>query len=81
MNLLVTSCCAYNSLADWLSNQPSQDTLINAALAARRICHDQYLEDITKFNIKKYWDSFGHNNQLFNPIDSENSDLEGHHED
>ena len=62
MNLLVSSCSAYNSLDDWLSNQPGLHSIINASLKSRRVSHRNYLNDIREFDIQKYWTNYGHRN-------------------
>ena len=62
MNLLVSSCSAYNSLDDWLANQPGLHSIINASLKSRRVSHRKYLKDVREFDIQKYWTNYGHRN-------------------
>ena len=53
--------------------------IINAALGSRKINHDQYLEDVRKFDVKRFWEKMGHNKPA--TVDSETSDVEGEAED
>ena len=71
MNLLVSSCCAFNSLDSWLAAEPMQDEIIEAALKTRHKCHEKYLDDVREFDIEKYWKTNGHANEG----DSDDSDV------
>ena len=73
-NLLVTTMAAYNKVDDFLLHHPDRSKMIKTALKSRKFNHDNYLNDIKSFNVRRYFEDLGHRTEDLDPEEPESED-------
>ena len=73
-NLLVTTMAAFNKVDDFLHHHPDRSKMIKTALKSRKLNHDNYLNDIKSFNVRRYFQDLGHQKEGLEPEEADSED-------